>query len=93
MSADEFPLVGVATTTSQSLPAQDKDNLLAELEARNASANMGMGDMDAAKFERDVSEGRLVQVCIRLENVGKKSESLDFLREHGLLPGDARKIA
>ena len=85
--------MGVATTTSQSLPAQDKDNLLAELEARNASANMGMGDMDAAKFERDVSEGRLVQVCIRLENVGKKSESLDFLREHGLLPGDARKIA
>ena len=85
--------MGVATTTSQPLPAQDKDNLLAELEARNASANMGMGDMDAAKFERDVSEGRLVQVCIRLENVGKKSESLDFLREHGLLPGDARKIA
>ena len=93
MSADRSPPVGVATTTSQSLPAQDKDNLLAELEARNASANMGMGDMDAAKFERDVSEGRLVQVCIRLENVGKKSESLDFLREHGLLPGDARKIA
>ena len=93
MSADGFPPVGVATTTSQSLPAQDKDSLLAELEARNASANMGMGDMDAAKFERDVSEGRLVQVCIRLENVGKKSESLDFLREHGLLPGDARKIA
>ena len=87
--------MGVATTTSQSLPAQDKDSLLAELEARNASANMGMGmgDMDAAKFERDISEGRLVQVCIRLENVGKKSESLDFLREHGLLPGDARKIA
>ena len=83
----------VATSNTQSPLAQDKDKLLAELEARNASANMGTGDMDVAKFERDISEGRLVQVCIQLENVGKRSESLDFLREHGLLPGDARKIA
>ncbi|KAI0722252.1 hypothetical protein C8T65DRAFT_628750 [Cerioporus squamosus] len=65
------------------LPREDKERLLVELKDRNP-------EMDASQFRRDVREGRLVQCCIQLENIGKKVESLEFLREYGLLPGDGR---
>ncbi|RPD66760.1 hypothetical protein L226DRAFT_529165 [Lentinus tigrinus ALCF2SS1-7] len=64
------------------LPREDKERLFVELKDRNP-------DMNVSQFRRDVREGRLVQYCIQLENVGKV-ESLDFLREYGLLPGDGR---
>ncbi|RDX53676.1 hypothetical protein OH76DRAFT_1398789 [Lentinus brumalis] len=65
------------------LPEEDTEKLLAELKDRNP-------DMDASRFRRDVMEGKLVQCCIQLENVGNKVESLEFLKEYGLLPGDGR---
>lgn len=59
---------------------QDKQRLLAELSERNT-------DMDTAKFRKDVKEGRIQQYCLELESLGR-AESLDFMREYGLLAGD-----
>lgn len=59
---------------------QDKQRLLAELSERNP-------DMDTAKFRKDVKEGRIQQHCLELESLGR-AESLDFMREYGLLAGD-----
>ncbi|EIW61490.1 uncharacterized protein TRAVEDRAFT_56789 [Trametes versicolor FP-101664 SS1] len=58
----------------------DKQRLLAELSERNP-------DMDTAKFRKDVKEGRIQQYCLELESLGR-AESLDFMREYGLLAGD-----
>ena len=65
---------------------QDKQKLLAEFRERNP-------DMDVAAFKRDVRNGALVQCCIRIVGGDRKADSLEFLREYGLLDGDGRGIA
>ena len=49
--------------------------------------------MDVAAFKRDVRNGALVQCCIRIVGGDRKADSLEFLREYGLLDGDGRGIA
>ncbi|KAI0637964.1 hypothetical protein C8Q77DRAFT_1153656 [Trametes polyzona] len=64
------------------LPAEasDKQRLLAELAARNPG-------MDTKQFRKDVRAGKILQCCLELEGKGQY-ESMDFLREYGLIAGD-----
>ena len=68
------------------MAAQDKQHLLEELQERNPT-------MDVAAFKRDVRNGQLVQCCIQIESKHRREESLEFMRDYGLVGGDARAVA